>query len=112
MTYQGFKLMARRWTLAQLRCDEPPTEELLAFIARLGEDYEPYVQRYEREAARDAVTVGALTFKRDSRVDLLGEAKFAVYVNGEPLIEHGEHVKHKAKSAGHAARIHAQLNRA
>lgn len=36
------------WTIEQLRCDEPPTEELLAFIAETGDDYERCVELYAR----------------------------------------------------------------
>jgi hypothetical protein len=46
MTYAAFcKLVkARGWTVAQLRCDVPPTEELLALMDRLGlATYERYV---------------------------------------------------------------------
>jgi hypothetical protein len=42
------------WSPAQLRCDVPPTPELLEAMGRFGlEDWERYVLRLERERAQD-----------------------------------------------------------
>jgi hypothetical protein len=39
------------WTLGQLRCDAPPTEELLEAMDRIGlATWEKYVLRWERES--------------------------------------------------------------
>jgi hypothetical protein len=54
MTYKQFlALVAKQgWTLAQLRCDEPPTPELLEALDRIGLNrWECYVRRYEASLA-------------------------------------------------------------
>jgi hypothetical protein len=53
MTFKEFwRLVVQQgWTLAQLRCDVRPTEDLLALMDELGLDrYERYVLRAERMA--------------------------------------------------------------
>lgn len=52
MTLSHFAAEAKKngWTLAQLRCDVPPTEKLLAFMDRIGLDaYESLVTRYAQQ---------------------------------------------------------------
>lgn len=58
MRYDQFKAMVadKGWTLAQLRCDTPPSDDLLELMAVLGlAKYEQFVMRLrkEQEATRD-----------------------------------------------------------
>ncbi len=51
MTFREFVEMValHRWTMAQLRCDVPPSEALLEAIDEVGADrWERYVLRLER----------------------------------------------------------------
>lgn len=45
MTYKQFcqRIKQEGWTLAQIRCDVPPSQELLDFIEEAGDDYERFV---------------------------------------------------------------------
>lgn len=50
MTYQAFlkTVLDNGWRLSQLRCDEPPSDALLAFMDQVGlARYERYVKRLE-----------------------------------------------------------------
>jgi hypothetical protein len=52
MRYEAWKALVRAsgWTPGQLRCDEPPTDEMLEAMDRAGLDaWERYVRRLERE---------------------------------------------------------------
>jgi hypothetical protein len=54
-SYAIFLEVARSkgWTLAALRCDVPPTDELLAVMDQIGlAKYEAFVRRVEREGGR------------------------------------------------------------
>jgi hypothetical protein len=56
MNYATFKRRVQEngWTLSQLRCDEPPTDELLAVMDTLGlEKYERFVLRLEAETRKE-----------------------------------------------------------
>jgi hypothetical protein len=53
MRYEAFKMLvaANGWTLAQLRCDEPPADDLLEAMDEVGLGaWEKYVLRLERES--------------------------------------------------------------
>lgn len=53
MTYSQFKVVVAEVSIRQLRCDEPPTDALLAIMDRVGIDrYERYVLRLEAERSR------------------------------------------------------------
>ena len=55
MSYTQFKafVFKKGWTTAQLRCDVPPTDELLAFMDSVGLNrYESFVIRLEKESQR------------------------------------------------------------
>ena len=44
-------VFAKRWTWPQLRCDERPTDEMLAEMDRIGlPTWERFVKRLQREA--------------------------------------------------------------
>lgn len=47
MTYKQFcdEVEKRGWSDAQIRCDERPCGDLLAFMDEVGQDYERYVMR-------------------------------------------------------------------
>ncbi len=52
-TYQAFRRLAfgKGWTLAQLRCDVPPTDDILAAMDATGiAAWERFVTRLQREA--------------------------------------------------------------
>ncbi len=53
MTYTKFKERVKQagWTLAELRCDVPPSDAILAFIGEVGKKYETYVLRFEERAS-------------------------------------------------------------
>ncbi len=45
------QVFAARWTMAQLRCDVPPSQEMLDFMEEVGLDYwQKFVQRLQRDA--------------------------------------------------------------
>ena len=48
MSYKQFvaNVESRGWTIAQLRCDVPPTQEILDFIDEVGLVYERFVGWY------------------------------------------------------------------
>ncbi len=53
MKYEAFRRMAfsKGWTLAQLRCDVPPSDVILAAINAVGlSRWERFVTRLQREA--------------------------------------------------------------
>lgn len=48
MTFAEFKSRAKPFTLAQLRCDERPGEELLELLTDAGADAERFVDQIDR----------------------------------------------------------------
>jgi len=52
MNYNDFrrKVLLSGWTLEQLRRDVPPTRSLRNLIDEVGERYEAFVLRWERES--------------------------------------------------------------
>ena len=56
MRYADFKALVAKmgWTMPQLRCDEPPTEDLLVLMDALGLDrYERFVLALQAERQAD-----------------------------------------------------------
>ncbi len=54
MSYQEFRqrVLAAGWTIAQLRCDVPPSRAILDLMDEVGLDcWERYVNRMERKSA-------------------------------------------------------------
>jgi hypothetical protein len=47
------EVIGQRWSLAELRCDKPPTDQLLDLMDRLGlAKYESFVMRWENDHNR------------------------------------------------------------
>lgn len=60
MTYAQFRseVIAKGITLAQLRCDEPATDDVLDLIDRCGVDlYESFVYRLQKEVDANLQTM-------------------------------------------------------
>ncbi len=51
MNYEAFKTAAAKFTVAELRCDVPPSDDLIDFMETVGlKRYERFVLRFVAES--------------------------------------------------------------